>query len=169
MAERIPTTLPQPLISSYSGREGVHYRANETQAGSLRYEKISDAAKIRFKVSWNFTAFDFQAFEAWFTYSIDYGVDEFIIPMQVGMGIEDHTCRFDGTYDFDSVGKRFIVNATLISNNKEVNIQSSAEDVLLLHGITKDVDVNTFFNSFVTIWEDVVPEEFNIKYGTDFS
>ena len=169
MAE-YPNSLPQPLNASLSNREVQHFRQNPTQTGPPRYEKLTSDEITKFTVKWNFSLFDFQVFESWFKWELNYGVSSFDIDLMVGMGLESHVCRFDSTYDISYNGKRAQVSATLVAESKQVNTESNGLDLITISPITNDADKVAFFELFLQFAETELPDSWEtISYGTDFS
>jgi len=168
-----PCGLPRPLSASISLTEFEHFRTNSVQAGPALYELMSDSVPTVFNVRFSYSRLQFQAFEAWFSSCIVYGVHEFDITLPVGSGDVIHECNFLESYSVSFNGRRVNVSAKLLAREKIYNTNADSDDLVLLmnffeeSGCQSECDVMNDFQTFESV---TLPEAWgSMKLGTDFS
>lgn len=165
-----PCSLPGILLASFGISEDPHFRSNPVQSGPPINELLSDFTSAPVTVEWSFSAIEYQTFDAWFKYQINFGTTPFNIDIPVGVGLVEHEAQFSGIVSKSKNGKRNHVRATLIAKELVYQEECSALDLLALMTMTNERYQCAFFNNFVNFAENTLPDAWeNIKYGTDFS
>ena len=165
-----PCTIPHPLASQFSNTEQVHWRRNDVQSGPPRYEHLTDKRPSFFSVGWSFDAFQLQVFEAWYRTIINFGSTPFNIKLEVGGGIKEHECYFDGATDTTRAGKRWIVTATLLAVEKQYDYDCISQQVLIIAGLANYRDLRPVIVGLDLFANITLPDAWeSIKYGTDYS
>lgn len=167
-----PCSLPGVLLASLSIKEDEHFRMNPVQSGPPISELLTDYTSMNATVSWSFNMLEYQAFDAWFKYKINFGATPFNIDLPVGAGLVTHECYFLANPTKSRNGRRNSVSARLVAKELVYQEECSALDLLALLDMA-DVscgDQCDFFAEFVNFGENILPEAWeNIKYGTDYS
>lgn len=167
-----PCSLPGVLLSSFGISENPHFRSNDVQSGPPINEFLTDYTSAPVNVTWSYNAIEYQAFDAWFKYVVNFGTTPFNMLLPVGAGLVEHECQFSGRVNKSKNGKRNRVSANLIAKEIVYQEECSALDILAAMSMV-DADCNdqcAFFDDFVNFGENTLPDAWeNIKYGTDYS
>lgn len=167
-----PCSLPGVLRATFGISEDPHFRSNPVQSGPPINELMSDFTSAPVTVNWSFSAIEYQAFDAFFKYIINFGTTPFNLDLPVGAGIVEHECQFSGRVSKSLNGKRNHVTATLIAKELIYQEECSALDLLALMSMTNERDQCGFLNNFNNFANNTLPdawEGLTDRLGTDFS
>ena len=170
MAEAFPPTLPGVLNATYSPAEFEHFDSNDVQSGPPRVELQTSVTPVLFNVSWNFSPFDFQLFEGWFSQTIVFGSRSFDISLPVGAGDLIHECTFAKRYKPTRIGQRWLVSAQLFGAEKQYNTAAEIAALFILAEMTDASFQSVFFDAFNVFADTDLPDSWSgMVLGTDFS
>lgn len=165
-----PSSLPAGLISGFSNQDEQAFRSDDTRVGPPRYELLTNHAPSKFTVVFNFDAFDFQVFEAWWKSIIAFGSLPFNMKLSVGMGFVDHECYALSPYSVTRVLKRINVTMQVLAVQKQYNSDDEIQSLANFASMTAEKDQVAFYNLFNQFAETDLPDAWeNINYGTDYS
>lgn len=163
-----PCLLPGVLIASFGISEDPHFRSNPVQSGPPINELITDFTSAPVSVSWSFNAIQYQNFDAWFKYIINFGSTPFNIFLPVGAGLVEHECQFSGRVKKSLNGKRNHVSATLIATELAYQDECSALDLLKLMEGFETTSGICAFGEFANITLPDAWEGLTDRLGTDY-
>ena len=146
--EQNPSSLPLPKVNPYKMQEQEHFRRNDVQAGPPRYELLTDTKPNLFMANFSFSPFEFQVFEGWFKFTLQFGSKSFNIDLDVGMGLVTHECYLDRSYKPQKRGKRWLNDVPLLAVEKQYNTDADASDLIILSEWTDARDPIAFFDLF---------------------
>lgn len=81
MAIAYPTYLPKPSRDSYSRQFGEEMKRTEMDDGNFRSRRRFKSQPIRYSINWKLTERQLSIFEAWVVYDLQYGTQEFELPL----------------------------------------------------------------------------------------
>lgn len=130
-----PSALPLPTLEGYGGGPEDQILRTEMEAGPARQRKRFTQVSHRYAVRFDFTGAQFAVFRSWFEHKADAGGAWFTMPLDSGLGLEDHVVRFTGAGDKPyqwqmTRAGRWIVTTTLEARQANVLTEDALDMVL---------------------------------------
>jgi len=119
MAEQYPCALPGVLVNSNGFSPQSLVRNNSVQNGPLRFRLQADSGWVGFNVAWSFNELQCQVFKNFHRHVLVNGSKSFTVGLKVPDGLIDHECYIQGVPNYNQIGKRWSVSATLLAIRDE--------------------------------------------------
>ena len=130
-----PCRLPGVLVSSNSFAPKNRVRRNDLSAGPPIFNLDDDDGFVLFNVAWRFSALEVQVFQNWYRHTTKSGSKLFNIELMVDgfdgtKNTKTHECYFDGAPSYSQVGRRWLVQATLLAIQEQILDECDADSLI---------------------------------------
>jgi hypothetical protein len=115
-----PLSLPGVLIAPFSISESEHFRADSYTTGPVENQLLASLTHSDLSASWSFNAVEYQAFDAWFKYIVNFGATPFNMLLPVNNALVNYECQFSSKVRKTRNGKRNHVSASIMANKVTV-------------------------------------------------
>lgn len=123
-----PRTLPAPLVPGYGLRRRPNMLRTEKEDGHARQRRRTIDSPTNYQVVWEFSAFEYMVFDAWFHYDAADGAAWFNIELLAAIGLANHEARIkDGKLEDDLLpGGNWRVTGVLETRQRPMLDQGAA-------------------------------------------
>lgn len=114
-----PNFLPLPKVDGFSVVEYSRKKITDVQGGLPRIEKLFDVTPVNFRCSLTLTQEQYEMFDGFYAYELEYGVQMFEITLIVGAGSKTHNCYIENEPEFSQSGGLWNCSLSLIAFEKQ--------------------------------------------------